>query len=306
MPSRIPGLTGEQAREWREFWRWAAAADIAELPTGGFCASAVLAYLEKVGGTLATRRGRVTAINEAHRRQRTPVPGEAEAVRRALNPGRAARLDAARARADQIVAQLPATGWPEGLRGRRDAVIVLLGTSGLRWAQIAALTQRDIRVTETAVTVGAQPLIELPATGDPETCPVAVFRHWHEVLAHAPEPRGHLVAERLLTDPDHSPNPQLLEAFAGQPYLTEFDDRGIAAGYIGELDPLPADTIAAITTSLVLPDPARTAAGVLDPGYYERGVAARHRDQQILDELDDILDRIDAFAIPGVLDFPPG
>lgn len=128
-----------------------------------------------------------------------------------------------------------------------------------------------------------------------------------EVLAHAPEPRGHLVAERILSasDSDHRPEPELLEHFAEQPYLTDFDDRGIAAGYIGELDPLPAETIAAITFGLVLPEPARVAAGMLDPGYYERGVAARHRDQRILDELDDILDRMDAFAVPGVLDFPP-
>ncbi|WP_157224338.1 hypothetical protein [Nocardia paucivorans] len=306
MPSRIPGLTGEQAREWREFWRWAAAAEIAELPGGGFPASAVLAYLEEVGGTLATRRGRVTAINEAHRCERTPVPGEAEAIRRALNPDRGARLDASRARADALLPQLPVTGWPEGLRGRRDAVIVLLGTSGLRWAQIAALIQRDIRVTDTAVTVGAQPLVELPATGDPQTCPVTVFRRWHAVLAHAPDPRGHLIAERILTDTDHGPEPELLEHFADQPYLTDFDARGIAAGYIGELDPLPAETIAAITLGLVLPEPARAAVGVLDSDYYERGVAARHRDQRILDELDDILDRIDAWEVPAILDFPPG
>lgn len=44
-PSTIPGLTGEHAREWRQFARWAAATDIAELPDGGYPAAAVLGYL---------------------------------------------------------------------------------------------------------------------------------------------------------------------------------------------------------------------------------------------------------------------
>ncbi|MEU1527127.1 hypothetical protein ABZ413_33560 [Nocardia rhamnosiphila] len=131
-----------------------------------------------------------------------------------------------------------------------------------------------------------------------------VFRRWHAVLAHAAEPGGHLIAERILTDPEHN-DPELLEKYSDQPYLTDFDTRGIADGYIGDLDPLPAETIARITLTALLPQPARVTTGMLDPGYYERGVAARHRTQPILDELDDFFDRIDAITVPAVLDFPP-
>jgi hypothetical protein len=300
----IPGLTGEKAREWRRFVRWTRVTEQPVLPGGGFSAAVVLAYLDEQAGAAGMRRNRVTALNAAHHRMGWPVPGDGEAVRRALNPKRTRRLAEQRALADQTLRQLPTTGWPEGLHGRRDAVILLLGTAGLRWAHIAGLTQSQVRVTDDMVTVGAQPLVELPATGDPETCPVAVFRRWQAVLAHAAEPRGHLVAERILTGsgPD---DPELLETFADQPYLTDFDARGIADGYIGELDPLPAETIATITLTAVLPEQARVPVGVLDPTYHERGVAARHRAKPILDELDDILDRIEAFSVPAILDFPP-
>ncbi|WP_459548564.1 hypothetical protein [Nocardia sp. X0981] len=301
----LPGLTGEKAREWRQFVRWARATDQPALPGGGYSAAVTLSYLEENSGTSGMRRNRVTALNAAHHLMGWPAPGDAEPVRRALNPERAARLSDMRAQADPTLRRLPTTSWPEGLWGRRDAVILLLGTAGLRWAQIANLTQNQIRVTHAAVTVGAQPLVELPATGEPETCPVAVFRRWQAILAHAPEPRGHLIAERILTGAEGD-DPELLEAFSGQPYLTEFDACGIAHGYIGELDPLPAETIATITLAAVRPCPAATAATALDPNYYQRGIAARHRAQPLLHELDDILDRIEALPVPAVLDFPPG
>ncbi|MFE3230458.1 hypothetical protein [Nocardia sp. NPDC059228] len=34
----------------------------------------------------------------------------------------------------------------------------------------------------------------------------------------------------------------------------------------------------------------------LDEGWFDRGIAARWRDKKVLDELDDLLDRVDAIA----------
>lgn len=304
VPNARPVLTGEKAREWRQFMRWAHAIDQLELSGGGYPADAVLAYLDENPGTPGVQRNRVTALNAAHYRMGWPIPGHSEAVRRALNPTRTTRLGNLRARADRTLRQLPTTGWPEGLRGRRDAVILLLGTAGLRWAHIAGISQGQVRVTDTAVIVGPQPLVELPATHEPETCPVAIFRRWQAVLAHAPEPRGHLVAERILTGTGRE-DPELLDAFAEQPYLTGFDARGIANGSVAALDPLPAETIATIALTAVRPHPAAAAPAKLDPDYYQRGIAARRRAQTLLHELDDILDRLEALTIPAVLDFPP-
>ncbi|MGW4719465.1 hypothetical protein [Nocardia sp. NPDC004260] len=301
----VAGLGREHAREWRQFARWAAAADHTALPAN---AATVLAYLAEHPGTPATQRGRVTAINTAHQRAGHPAPGEAEAVRRALNPGRGARLDAARDRAAALLPQLPVTGWTDGLHGRRDAVILLLATSGLSWRQIAALTQREVTVTDTAVTIGPQPLVELPATGLPASCPVRVFRRWIAVLAHAPKATGHLEMERILTSTTEAdPSPVLPPVYGALPFLTDFDDRGLATGYVDELDPLTAETIAAITTEHLLRQHGSTPAGDLDPDYYARGVAARWRTQPILDELDDLLDRFDALTARLTLnDFETG
>ncbi len=238
-------------------------------------------------GTPATQRGRVTALTAAHQRAGLPIPGKAEAVRRLLNPGRAARLARARARVEQLLVRLPVTGWPHGLRRRRDAVILLLATAGLSWRRIAALTQADLTITDTAVSIGPQPLAAvLDATGVPASCPVAVCRRWAQIAAHAPAATGHLTNEQILTDSDSGGGEHGVPAavslppqYARQPLLCEFDDRGLALGYVAELDPLTPDPI--------------TEPGRLDPGYYERGVAARWRDQPIRDELDDLLDRLE-------------
>ncbi|WP_433574169.1 hypothetical protein [Nocardia brasiliensis] len=288
---RVDGLSREYAREWRQFARWAVAADLPVLPTD---AATVLAYLCAHPATPATDRTRVSALNAAHEHTGHSLPGHAESIRRVLNPGRGTRLDAARARAETILARLPVTGWTEGLHGRRDAVILLLATSGLSWTQIAGLTQRDLTLTDTAVTIGTQPLIELPATGDENSCPVLVFRRWCALLVHAPDATGHLDMEHILTSADGEPDAALRAADAGLPLLTEFDARGMAAGYIGEIDPLSREQIAEITTEHLL-SVVTVASAELDPHSYERGIAARRRAREIFAELDDLLDKIEAF-----------
>ncbi|GAB2451693.1 hypothetical protein GCM10027262_76100 [Nocardia tengchongensis] len=303
-PVQIPGLAGEQAREWRQFVCWAAAAELPALPT---TADTVLAYLAENVGTPATQRGRVSALNAAHKAKRLPIPGAAEAVRRALNPGRAQRLSSLRAHADSIITRLPVTGWPEALAGRRDAVILLLATEGLSWQQISALRQFEITLTERAVTVGAQPLLVLPTTGT-TSCPVRVFSRWAAIATHAPAATGHIRLEQLLTDTGAAAAdaedgeaevyvPQQFPArYAVQPLLCGFEARGMAHGYIDELEPLSPDAVADIATAHLLAPPEPGAGPDLDTGWYERGIAARWRMKAVSDELDDLLDRVDAIA----------
>ncbi|MFE3002346.1 hypothetical protein ACFXG4_46175 [Nocardia sp. NPDC059246] len=305
-PTRIPGLRGEQAREWRQFVCWAAAAELPALPA---TADTVLAYLGENPGTAATQRGRVSALNAAHKVKKMPIPGAAEAIRRALNPGRAQRLASLRAHADTIIARLPVTGWPDALTGRRDAVILLLATEGLSWHQISALTQAEITLTEQAVTVGAQPLLVLPAT-DTAASPVRVFSRWATIVTHAPAATGHIRLEQLLTVTDPSAAavdtddgdaevyvPQQFPArYAVQPVLCGFDARGMAHGYIDELEPLRPADVADIATAHLLAPPEPGAGPDLDSDWFERGIAARWRMKAVNDELDDLLDRVDAIA----------
>ncbi|MGW4241221.1 hypothetical protein [Nocardia sp. NPDC004722] len=208
---------------------------------------------------------RVGALNAAHRLADKPLPGAAEAVRRALNPGRAQRLHAMAVHADHLITALPVTGWPDALTGRRDAVILQLSTGGLSWQQIAALTQAEVTVTTQGVRIGSQPLLELPTTGGP-ACPVRVFSRWARVVAHAPAATGHIALERVLTATETQPAdetevfvPQPFPAeYAGLPLLCEFDARGLAHGHIDGLDPLHPEVVAEIALTHLL-DPPRPA-----------------------------------------------
>ncbi|UGT61807.1 hypothetical protein [Nocardia asteroides] len=307
--ARVEGLRGEHQREWIQFAVWATAHQHPVLPAP---AAVLAAYLDAYPGTLATQRGRATAITAAHRAAcRTPgdplpittgpvpprglpSPADAETIRRLLRPGRAARLAAARAEIEPAIAALPTHGWPDALHGRRDALVLHLVVAGLSWDTIAALCQRDICLTGTAVAVGTQPLITLPATGHPATCPVAVMRRWAAVLAHAPRATGHITLEPLLTTPPPGAEPEigLLPEWADQPLLCGFDERGFAEGVIDELNPLTRSHIIEIYTSreALTPPPA----GIeLSTDWHERGIAARHRDHAAGHDLDDLLTRLE-------------
>ena len=304
MIRRVAGMTGERKREWEQFARWCVAADLPELPAD---ASTVLAYLaDDPDAAVGTRRARASAINEAHRREGLPVPGEAEAVRQALNPGRAERMTGYRARIDQVLPRLDIDGWPAGLSGRRDAVIMLLAAAGLSWRRIATLPQRDVHIADHAVVIGTRlrrggreivpvPLGELAATDDPATCPVVTFMRWAQLLAVAPPATGHIRLERILTGAEE-PAPVLRPEYADLPLITGFDRRGFPLGLPGELDPLAADTITAIAIAhLAAPHPL-VPGGDLDPNYYERGLAARARAREIGEDLDALFARIDAMV----------
>ncbi|MFF5037493.1 hypothetical protein [Nocardia salmonicida] len=303
------GLSGPAARLFDEFLIWwlVASHPGSDLPAIPATADAVreflaehpvtpgtvLAYLDEHPGGEGTQRNRVAALNAAHRIIGAPIPGAAEAVRRALNPKRAARLAEAKALAIPVIGGLPTHG-ADGLLGRRDAVIVLLATSGLSWHQISALTLGDVAITDTTVTIGAQPLLELTATGLEGSCPVAVFRRWLALVAHSPTATGHIVVAKAMAEPGHDPamSPVLMQRYANQPLLPVFDERGMATGLLHELEPLPLEAIAGITRALLCAAP--TSPGhQLDSDYYDRGLAARRRERPILGELDDLLDQFD-------------
>ncbi|MEV0760419.1 hypothetical protein [Nocardia sp. NPDC050435] len=310
----VAGLKPEHQREVWQFAAWAAAAGRPVLPTD---AATTLAYLDAYPGTLETQRGRVTALNAVHAARKLPEPGTAESVRRVLNPGhparaatatrpalparepRAVRLARMYAHADDVISRFPVTGWLTALGGRRDAVILLLAAGGMSWAEIAGLRQGEVTVTAEAVTIGALPMLELPATGQPASCPVAVFSRWSAVLVHAPAAAGHIVLQQLLTAPEAElPGAPLSPpgSYADQPLLCDFDINGLALGFIGELDPLPRTEIAAIVAGHMLAQPEPGDGPDLPADSYERGIAARWRTKEIGDDIEALWERFDALA----------
>lgn len=223
-------------------------------------------------------------------------------VRRLLRPARADRLARERAAIEPVIAALPVTGWPQALHGRRDALVLHLAVAGLSWDTIAALRQRDVTLAEDRVVIGSQPLVELSATGLSATCPVAVTYRWATVLAHPPSATGHITLDQLLAGaPEAEPVTGLLPQWADQPLLCGFDDRGFAEGLVDELGPLiRADVIAIYLRRKQLAVAAPSVELASD--WHERGVAARRRAHAAGNDLDDLLDRLEAM-LDGIGDF---
>ncbi|MFE3280336.1 hypothetical protein [Nocardia sp. NPDC059239] len=84
--------------------------------------------------------------------------------------------------------------------------------------------------------------------------------------------------------------------YAVQPLLCGFDARGLAHGYIDELEPLRPDAVADIATAHLLAPAAPGPGPDVDTDWFERGIAARWRFKAVSAELDDLLDRVDVIA----------
>ncbi|MFI9507246.1 hypothetical protein [Nocardia sp. NPDC052566] len=307
----LSALSAEYRRQWRDFALWCQASNLPALPTG---ADTVHAYLaEQHGAAVSSQRARVAAINAVHRLAGHPLPGRAESVRRALNPDRTSRLSRAQLRVHELLPDLATTGWPGGLFGRRDAAMLVLAAAGLSFTTLADLRQRELRVDDDAVTIGAQPLLVLPATGDPHRCPVIVLRRWAAVVVLAPHAAASFLLEHHLNSDDPISTTRLRPEHEDLPVLTGFDHRGTPLALPGRLAPLSAAHIATLAaahhagrapTRKRTPPPTPTAAPTpapppdiqLDPGYYAAGVAARHRARDIGSDLDELFDRLDREA----------
>lgn len=66
------------------------------------------------------------------------------------------------------------------------------------------------------------------------------------------------------------------EQYRTQPLLCGFDERGMAHGYIDELDPLSPDAVADIATTHLLAPSQPGAGRSLDTDWFEHGTAARY------------------------------
>lgn len=245
--------------------------------------------------SLQRRRDAIAAIHAAHN---LPDPTSDAVVRQTLSWIRATRLAGTPAptpretlrpdHLDQMLHQLPAADWPDGVRRRRDRLILLAGSGGLRDTEIVALTLDDI-------TVHADPdqhasLLEVrlhPAAGDdsvvliphqepPLACPVCAYVNWVELL-EAHDEGGDSQVQQLLapTRGRQGPTQHRCMDFAG----TELADgterpllRRIQQGHLGR-PPAQAVIIKTIVRQYVAQlglDPAAYAADTLYALFHNR------------------------------------
>ncbi|WP_052227373.1 hypothetical protein [Rhodococcus sp. Chr-9] len=294
--------------DWALFADWCLAADQRPIPAAP---QTLAMFVREHPAAMATQRRRLSAINTVHTRHGYPPPGRTETVRRHLDATRGRRSDRLAPILLCTAAALPTEGWPSGLFGRRDALLLVLAATGLSFADITRLRRRDIRIDDGAleVTTRAGERIRLTPAPDAEDHPaVAIYRRWAHIRAFLDENPGTHLLRHYLTDPvDILANPLTAEQ-GRQPLVCPID----RWGHLPHGQSMTAQSISALvrahlsgrasnrpTLPVVPPDTDEAGTEpevVLDPDYYERGVAARRRDHQDLEDLADTFDEIEQRA----------
>lgn len=273
----------------------------------------------------ATLRRRVTAINSVHTRNGAPAPGTATAVRRLLS----ARSDLDRRAAPLAIPKIPTRGWPSGLTGRRDALLLwIVCIAGVPAAQVGRLQRSDLSLAGEAVFVGGGHGVELPVDRDDPFGIVPVWRRWAKVqsaLDRVRTPAGLILAldnaaavtrdarPVIAAPPAPEVDGALFPAFrAGMQWKTVDPAVGLTAPEVRDVlrdrlatarsllrledeEEAGQDTFSDGTVPQDNPPPA-----VLEADYYDVGMAKRRRDATQLSDLgdvyDDLQDTTDALA----------
>lgn len=182
----LPSIPVTYQSEWKDFASWCGAYGLSELPASPVTVAQFLDSDDTV--KVGTKRRRVAAINAVHRAANQPTPGTATAVR-ALLSARDRHVDSA----EQAIRGLPVTGWPAGLFGRRDAlVLMLVCVLGVPAAAVGDLACKDVTVTvDQRFRVDAGHGIEVPIDSRNHFGPLPVWARWariQNILARRPSP----------------------------------------------------------------------------------------------------------------------
>lgn len=241
--------------DWALFLDWCAVAGRAALPANG---GTVTAFLTEITAAPATAARRCAAIDHRHRAAGLPAPGTELEVRRWLRRARGLVEDADPRLDPDVVsaalARIAVQGWPEGVRGRRDAAVLALSGAGMTRRQLRALTTA-------AVDAGA-----LESDEDPGSCRRCALTRWlrvHEVAGA----RGWSWVRRsmasrhleLAGEQEHHDCARPLEPMIGiAPLLPSLDRHG----WPGTAGALSARSLSTIALRSLEPAPRR--AGYLD------------------------------------------
>ncbi|NMD58015.1 recombinase [Tsukamurella columbiensis] len=295
---------------WTLWSDWCAAVDEPTMPTP----PAVLArFIAANPAAPRTQRRRVAVINGVHRRAGHHPPGIAETVREAIDTARAARRRDLAAVAADVAAHLP-DGWPAALFARRDALLLVLATSGIGPTELGRLTVGQVYADGEAdrlhITTGREQFSTATDLVAMDVSPTVVLEEWLRLRAlqhHIPSPSITATALR------GSPTPAVPALPDDAPMVTLLDGWGVP----------PTDTTAALSASAIgallrahlaggapahrhiapRPAPQREpepdeypAPAPLDPRTWDRGLAARRAAQSALAHVDDVLEAVDARA----------
>ncbi|EID76970.1 MULTISPECIES: hypothetical protein [Rhodococcus] len=303
-----PRLPHRYIHDWALFTDWCQACDHRALPAHP---TVVAEFHADHPAAAGTQRRRVTAINAVHTTHGLPAPGLAETVRQLLNDARAERVERIRAVAWQRIPQIPAAGWPGGLFGRRDALILTLMAGGLGYEDIARLRRADLTAEDEALIVRVEDRWTRIQDGGGPVSAATVSQRWGEVLGFLDRyPSTQLLAQRLdragadlsvfanALRRDDRPLFTPIDRWGHTPFApTTLSAQSVAALARAHLTgqapvhrrlPLRLDTVErASDTSIEIVNVE------LDTGYYDRGIVARRDAHSQLEDVTDILDAIE-------------
>ncbi|NGP09437.1 hypothetical protein G6038_29020 [Rhodococcus sp. 14C212] len=294
--------------DWELFADWCTAADHRLIPASP---DTLAVFLHEHPAAVATQRRRLSAINTVHTRHGYAAPGRTETVRRHLDATRVQRHDRLAQLLLQRAVELPTEGWSSGLFGRRDALLLILATTGMSFVDITRLRRRDITVDGDALVVRTRVgerfrLAPNPETGDSPA--VEVYRRWAAIQAFLDQYPGTHLLRQHLTDPIEIIADPVDAERARQPLLCPIDRWGHLP-HAQSMTPQSVSVLvrahlfgrAPMRRALPVPPQDDTAAPVepdviLDSGYYDRGITARRRDHETLEDLTDVFDEIEQRA----------
>ena len=294
--------------DWALFADWCAAADRQPVPAAP---DTLALFLHEHPAAVATQRRRLSAVNAVHTGHGYPAPGRAETVRRHLDATRAQRLDRLGGLLMQKAVELPSQGWPSGLFGRRDALLLVLAATGMSFTDITRLRRRDIRLDGGILVVTTQTGERFRLPPDPETGdnPAAtIYRRWADIQTFLDQYPGTHLLRHHLTDPaeiiavpldaeqDRQPLLCPIDRWGHLPYAQPMTPQSVSALVRAHLSgrapvrralpvPLQGDVDARVEPDMVL-----------DQSYYDRGTAARRRAHEALEDLTDVFDEIEGRA----------
>ncbi|WP_172652855.1 hypothetical protein [Rhodococcus opacus] len=213
---------GAQYRyDWALFADWCTALAASALPADPL---ALASFLDEHPAAQSTQRRRVAAINWVHNASGYPTPGSARVIRQVLS-ARAGRRDDLSRTARGALLTLPTVGWPQGLFGRRDALILVLNCIvGMSATEVGDLQRSDVTYDGNIVTVGAGHAVELhPLADDPQCCPVAIYLRWARLQAFFDRYPSNRVLARSLAS-GHEIADETVESYGKLPGLREGQD----------------------------------------------------------------------------------
>lgn len=173
-PKLRPGREARFEAHWDRFVAWCDAAGHQSLPA---TAATIEQFLTLFPGSASTQRLRRRAIRAHHLAAGLPDPiptVEARVWPRPEAPDQAA--------VEAVLAAIPKYRYPSGLRGRRDAfLIVLLGILHLTREQARTITSADVAVTSIIRIRGHV----VPSTDEPASCAACAVTRWLRIVGPA-------------------------------------------------------------------------------------------------------------------------